>query len=79
MKLSADIRQQLAERISQYDSEQTRNRYRTGQFPRADRVQDVNRRYRWDLFYAAKGYELMPDDIVNAHIDTALRRIVAPL
>ena len=58
-----------------------RERYRAGDFPRADRVRDLDKRYRYDLFYAAGGYRLLPedDDLTDAHIYTALRRVVPSL
>jgi hypothetical protein len=39
-------------------------------------------RYRWDLFYVAGGFRLLPDDrsdINSDHIDTGLRRVVPVL
>jgi hypothetical protein len=41
----------------------------------------LDKRYRWDIYYAAGSYRLLPEDdsIVEAHIDTALRRIVPSL
>lgn len=79
MKLANSFRNELAERIAEYDTEETRERYRLGQFPRSERVRDLDKRYRWDLFYAVHGFDIMPDGIADSHIDTALRRIVAPL
>ncbi len=88
MKLSADIVQAIRERIEPLDTNETRQAYREGRFPRADRVRDLDMRYRWDLFYAARGSDIVEPDagriidsrgITTDHIDTALRRIVAPL
>ena len=46
-------------------------------------VKDLDTRYRWDLYWMAGGlHGVLPDvthDYKDAHIDTALRRIVAPL
>jgi hypothetical protein len=88
MKLGADIVQALAERIAPLDTDETRKAYREGKFPRADKVKDLDMRYRWDLFYAVRGSDIVQPDvgsitdsrgITSNHIDTALRRIVAPL
>jgi hypothetical protein len=93
MKLGADIVQALAERIAPLDTNETRQAYREGRFPRADKVKDLDMRYRWDLFYAARGSDIVSPNsgsivssnasdlvgVTSAHIDTALRRIVAPL
>ena len=56
--------------------------YETGKFPRADKVKDLNVRFRWDLFHfiwskmERSGKKLNLYDYLNdTHIDTALRRI----
>ena len=73
----------LREAIGPLDTAAARGAYRRGDFPRADRVKNLDMRYRWDLLAAANAYGIVRaiydrgghDD----HIDTALRRIVAPL
>lgn len=69
--------------ISLKDTEQVRQQYRTGNFPRADKVKDLNKRYRWDLLYACVGSQWVCDNLYpymnDSHIDTALRSIVKPL
>lgn len=63
--------------IAPLDTPERRARYVARDFPRADMVRDIDARYRWDLFYAAR---VFPEGLTDArHIDTALRRIVAPL
>ena len=92
MKLDANTVQALRERIAPFDTEKNRQRYRVGDFPRADAVRDLDMRYRWDLFYAARGTDIVLASssiiasssdhragITDAHIDTALRRIVPPI
>jgi hypothetical protein len=61
-----------------------RERYRARQIPRGELVQDIDKRFRWDLYWAAARHapDGMPDSragYADAHIDTALRSIVAPL
>lgn len=79
MKITQQEREALAELIAGLDTEATRQRYRDGRFPRAESVRDLDTRYRWDLFYAVRGYTVLPGNLLSSHIDTALRRIVAPL
>lgn len=56
--------------------------YENGKFPRSDKVKDLNKRFRWDLLYAAKCYDKIIKPLYDeegcddTHIDTALRRIV---
>ena len=51
--------------------------YREGKFPRAEQTKDVNKRFRWDLFWAVHRYYRELFDYLNDdHIDTALRKIV---
>ena len=80
MRVSADILETMRERIEQYDIPQRRATYLAGEFPRADAVKDLDVRYRWDLFYLVKGFEIVgTGEFTSDHIDTALRRIVPPL
>lgn len=57
--------------------------YRSGDFPNADRVKDINKRFRWDCLNAFVGSHWVCDNLYpyvdDSHIDTALRRIVDPL
>jgi hypothetical protein len=67
--------------IEPLDTEEARAAYRAGNFPRADRVKDLNKRYRWDLAHAAKLNLIALYDVGcnDTHIDTALRNIVPAL
>lgn len=70
----------LTEALRPLDTPDRRDAYRAGKFPRADKVKDLDRRYRWDLLYASRA---LADDMCAkydaAHIDTALRCIVPAL
>lgn len=62
------------------------DKYRRGEFPRADRTKDVNKRFRWDLLYSVPldtrdpiVRRLYDSGCNDSHIDTALRQIVRPL
>ena len=62
-----------------HDNEEVRDLYRRREIPRGEFVQDLNKRFRWDL-YSAAGLPCYNDgDYTDAHIDTALRSIVKPL
>lgn len=63
--------------IGPLDTADNRAAYREGRFARADRTRDVDMRYRWDLYHASR--VRLDGDLTDAHIDTALRAIVAPL
>lgn len=80
MKISAQHFEEIRAAIAPLDTEERRTAYRAGDFPRAARVQDLNKRYRWDLFWAAgvsPQYHL--EGLTDVHIDTALRSIVRVL
>lgn len=80
MKMSDDVYRKLHASVSQLDTDDRRNRYRTGDFPFADKTKDLNQRYRWDLMWASLDgrWELL-DGLNDSHIDTALRRMVPAL
>lgn len=65
--------------VAPFDTDERRAAYRARQFPRAELVRDLDKRYRWDLFYRANGYRAMAHDYRDGMVDTALRRIVPPL
>lgn len=81
MKITGAVFDELKAACAIVDTEYRREVYRRGAFPRADKVVDLNVRYRWDVFYAAQGYHIFPpgNDFTHKHIDTALKRIVPPL
>jgi hypothetical protein len=73
--------------VKAYDTEANREAYRNGQFDRADKVTDLNRRYRWDLYWTARRQFGTVRDIMNeastylldSHIDTFLKSIIHAL
>lgn len=80
--IADDLVEAMRERIAALDTEERRERYRNGDFPRAHAVRDLDVRYRWDLFWHSHSNDLVyavHDNILDAHIDTALRKIVSPL
>lgn len=79
-KITGPDLQRLADAIAPFNTEDRRAAYREGRFPRAEAVKDLDKRYRFDLFYAAGSYRIgLPDDVTDAHIETALRGIVPSL
>ena len=83
MKASAEFEGMVRAAIVGIDTEQVREEYRQGRFARADKVKDLDRRYRWDLFWAAGGTRLLAqadqEGLYDSHIDTVLRKVVRPL
>lgn len=93
MKMRKDVFNRLKQSIQPLDTKYNRRAYLTGNFDHADLVKDLDMRYRWDLFWAAGGLKLLYimspeecpdvsarcDNLADAHIDTALRRIVPKL
>ena len=78
MRVSTVDLRWMIEKINPLDTSERRAKYLTGDFPRSDLVKDLNKRYRWDLFFAAcphmawSGYS-------GSHLDTALRYIIPDL
>ena len=64
--------------IRPLDTPERRAQYRRGEFPRAERCKDLSKRYRWDLLWKSEHFLNLPSDLDDSHIDTALRKIVAP-
>lgn len=84
MKASPELFKALQEAIKVWDIDKYRDAYRSGNFPRADTVKDINVRYRWDLYWAATKDNNIRDmvreeNLLSDHIDTMLRRIVPTL
>lgn len=82
--LRASIQQ--AVEATGHDMEYWREQYRSGNIPRAHRAEDLDTRFRWDLFWAtnAEWRRIWSDRIYSRgghdnHIDTALRQVVEPL
>ncbi len=78
MKMTAEDFATLKLAVQAQDTTELRQRYKNRDFPRADKVQDLHKRYRWDLLHktglGSMFYSYLNDD----HIDTALRVIVKP-
>jgi hypothetical protein len=49
--------------------------YEAGQFPRNDSVQDLSKRFKWDLFWSS-GIRLTDRSLQDERIYTALKKIV---
>lgn len=83
MRVTPEHLATIREAVEPLDTPERRVRYRNGGFPRAYAVLDLDKRYRWDLFYAAPRTEALRAVIdggyFDSHLDTALRLIVRPL
>lgn len=81
MKVRTEDLNSLAAAIAPLDTAERRETYRAGRFARSDKVRDLDKRYRWDLYWDC-AYRLDYDqyeDLKDSHIDTALRALVTPL
>ena len=68
--------------VCQLDNQSRRVRYLDGDFYRSDKVKDLDKRYRWDLFWGANAgtwVTTLDYDVNDTHIDTALKSIVPAL
>jgi hypothetical protein len=65
--------------IAPLDTPERRARYLAGDFKNADRCRDLALRYRWDLLWEAFPVKEWWTYLNDAHVDTALRRIVKDL
>lgn len=88
MKITDEHLAALRAAIVPCDTPERREAYLRGDFHNADRVKDLDMRYRWDLLYASGlkigdgvGMEGLPlyGYLNDDHIDTALRSIVPVL
>jgi hypothetical protein len=84
MKVTPAQLDTLRAAITPLDTDTVRDQYRRRDIPRGAMVQDIDKRFRWDLLHAATaGTTIIPDlydaGCHDAHIDTALRAVVAPL
>lgn len=81
MKMPTELFAALKAACEPLNTEANRTAYREGRFPRADKVKDLDKRFRWDVFYASRfdSRPLYAADLHDEHIDTALRSIIAPL
>ena len=82
MKFPADKFAELSSAIAEFDTPDRRASYVAGDFPRSANVKDLDKRYRWDLYWDVQPSfprEWRPSDIDDSHFDTALRKIVKPL
>lgn len=60
------------------DKEKVVTAYETGNFPRSDKVKDLQKRFCWDLFYYARLERFSHDrfkGLNDEHLFTALRKI----
>lgn len=82
MKMSSEHLEAMRGLISPLDTEANREKYRSGNFSRSELTKDVDRRYRWDLFWASKANRVVHTedcDYNDSHINTALKSIVPSL
>lgn len=73
------IKQEIEALLEKYNSNgELVEEYETGQFSRSEKVQDLQVRFMWDLYWATGlNSEVCSNhrELNNDHIETALRRI----
>jgi hypothetical protein len=81
MKVSSIDIDRLASAIAPLDTEGMRDSHRKSYAEGYLKCKDADTRYRWDLYWIAvhRGFSFGSDEYKDAHIDTALRRIVPSL
>lgn len=79
MKITGDDFARLSAAVESGDTQERRERYRAALYPRSAQVKDVDKRYRWDLFWEVRGLTNLDGNYSDEHIDTALRKIVPKL
>ena len=82
MKATAADIAVLKSAIEPLDTPERRAQYLAGDFVRSELVKDLDKRYRWDLFWAAWEtgvFEVLVLDWSDNHVDTALRHVVPVL
>ena len=87
LKIQAGHLQYLRDLIQPLDNTANREIYKAGKFVNADKVQDLYKRYRWDLFWQGLRNSNNTDFLTkvlysylnDAHIDNALKYVVKPL
>jgi hypothetical protein len=85
MKVTPTDLADLATMVKSHDTPERRAQYIARQFPRAELVHDLDKRFRWDLLWMADGatrrawFDRVYTYANDTHIDTALRSIVPAL
>lgn len=85
MRITPEHLTLIREAVTPLDTPERREGYRNREFPRAAAVKNLDKRYRWDLFYAATRVDLnalrpvLDAGYFDTHFDTALKAVVPAL
>lgn len=89
LQLTAEAFAFIKRAVQQLDTPQMRQAYLNGEFPRSERCEDLDQRYRWDLLHfgrlkAGARTSIKEDSpprvpLGHACIDAELKAIVPPL
>jgi hypothetical protein len=83
MKATQEQLAKVRDALTPLDTPERRARYRAGDFPNADRVRDLDTRYRWDTYYLAVDSGVLTYDTLRnlngAQTETVLRKVVPTL
>jgi hypothetical protein len=81
MRFTKQIIEQMKELIEPHDTLERSEAYVNGNIPRYELVKDINRRYRFDLYYATRAWRAIPDGFkhTDEHLHTALKTFIPDL
>ena len=83
MKATPDQLATVRQALTPLDTPERRARYLAGDFPNADKVRDIDTRYRWDTYYLAVDSGALTYDTLRnlngAQTETVLRKVVPAL
>jgi hypothetical protein len=81
MRFTKQIIEQIAKLIEPHDTNERRASYINGNIQRYELVKDINRRYRFDLYYALSAWRAIPDgfEYTDEHLYTALKTFIPDL
>lgn len=85
MKVSQRDIERLTEAVADIDTPERRAHYRDsgqyGPYGWWTLVKDVDKRYRWDVYWIAydRGFRFETEGLLDEHVDTALRWAITPV
>lgn len=87
MRISPEAVEVIRPWIEASNAPEVRDRYRRRNIPRAARVKDIDKRFRWDLFWHGIPVKIRSawmearyaEGCNDGHIDTVLRKLVPAL
>ncbi len=82
LKIKPEHLRQLRDAIEPLNTPTLRKKYSDRDVPRAERIKDVDKRYRWDLLWSAVPSQFMTElytYLNDTHIDSAIASFIPKL